>query len=174
MLNRISLKYFRQNQKEAAGVRGNRLGSAAISVAFPTERGPGDRELLFEQDAHYRARMPRPHIAVLGLFAADLTSRVPRLPHWHETLEGLGATLGAGGKASNQAIAAARLGAAASFIGKVGADPFGDMAKRLYDREGVDRTHLATSASEATGTALILTTRAAITPSWSTVGPPRR
>ena len=100
--------------------------------------------------------MPRPRIAVLGLFAADLTSRVPRLPHWHETLEGLGATLGPGGKASNQAIAAARLGAAASFIGKVGADPFGEMAKRLYDREGVDRTHLATSDSDATGTALIL------------------
>jgi ribokinase len=100
--------------------------------------------------------MPRPRIAVLGLFTLDLTSRVPRLPHWHETLPGLGATLGPGGKASNQAIAAARLGAAASFIGKVGADPFGEMAKRLYDREGVDRTHLATSDSDATGTALIL------------------
>jgi ribokinase len=100
--------------------------------------------------------MPRPRIAVLGLFAADLTSRVPRLPHWHETLEGLGAALGPGGKASNQAIAAARLGAAVSFIGKVGADPFGEMAMRLYDREGIDRAHLATSSSEPTGTALIL------------------
>src|SRR5579883_3385064 len=100
--------------------------------------------------------MPQPRIAVLGLFAADLTSRVPRLPHWHETLEGLGATLGPGGKASNQAIAAARLGAAASFIGKVGADPFGEMAKRLYDREGVDRRHLAVSETAPTGTALIL------------------
>jgi ribokinase len=100
--------------------------------------------------------MPRPRIVVLGLFAADLTSRVPRLPHWHETLEGLGATLGPGGKASNQAIAAARLGAVASFIGKVGADPFGEMAKRLYDQEGVDRSHLATGTSAVTGTALIL------------------
>jgi ribokinase len=100
--------------------------------------------------------MPRPRVAVMGLFAADLTSRVPRLPHWHETLEGLGATLGPGGKASNQAIAAARLGASASFIGKVGDDPFGEMAKALYDREGVDRSHLATSAGHATGTALIL------------------
>jgi len=100
--------------------------------------------------------MARPRIAVMGLFAADLVSRVPRLPHWHETLEALGAALGPGGKASNQAIAAARLGADARFIGKVGADPFGEMAKRLYDEEGVDRTHLATSAGEATGTALIL------------------
>jgi ribokinase len=100
--------------------------------------------------------MPRPRIAVLGLFAADLTSRVSRLPRWHETLEGMGATLGPGGKGSNQAIAAARLGAAASFIGKVGADPFGAMAMRLYDQEGIDRAHLATSSSEPTGTALIL------------------
>lgn len=100
--------------------------------------------------------MSRPRVAVLGLFAADLTSRVPRLPQWHETLEGLGATLGPGGKASNQAIAAARLGAAASFIGKVGADAFGDMARQLYDREGVDHSHLVTSTADATGTALIL------------------
>ena len=100
--------------------------------------------------------MSRPRIAVLGLFAADLTSRVPRLPHWHETLPGLGATLGPGGKGSNQAIAAARLGAAVSFIGKVGADPFGDMAVRLYDKEGIDRAHLAISPTEPTGTALIL------------------
>jgi ribokinase len=92
----------------------------------------------------------------MGLFAADLTSRVPRLPHWHETLVGLGATLGPGGKASNQAIAAARLGAAVSFIGKVGIDPFGAMAKALYDGEGIDRRHLHESATEATGTALIL------------------
>src|SRR5215470_16394374 len=100
--------------------------------------------------------MAPPRIAVLGLFAADLTSRVTRLPRWHETLEGLGASLGPGGKASNQAIAAARLGAAVSFIGKVGADPFGDMAKRLYDREGIDHQHLYTSETEPTGTALIL------------------
>jgi len=100
--------------------------------------------------------MSRPRIAVLGLFAADLTSRVPRLPHWHETLVGFGATLGPGGKASNQAIAAARLGASVSFIGKVGTDAFGAMAKALYDAEGVDRKHLHESATEATGTALIL------------------
>jgi ribokinase len=100
--------------------------------------------------------MPRPHIAVLGLFAADLTSRVSRLPRWHETLEGLGASLGPGGKGSNQAIAAARLGAAVSFIGKVGADPFGDMARRLYEQEGIDHAHLVTSPTAPTGTALIL------------------
>jgi ribokinase len=100
--------------------------------------------------------MARPRIAVLGLFAADLTSRVTRLPRWHETLEGLGAALGPGGKGSNQAIAAARLGASVSFIGKVGADPFGDMAKRLYEREGIDHTHLYISEAEPTGTALIL------------------
>src|SRR5262249_53397380 len=103
-----------------------------------------------------RCSMARLRIAVLGLFAADLTSRVTRLPRWHETLEGLGATLGPGGKGSNQAIAAVRLGASVSFIGKVGADPFGDMAKRLYEREGIDHAHLYTSDAEPTGTALIL------------------
>ncbi|MGE5201269.1 MAG: ribokinase [Acidobacteriota bacterium] len=100
--------------------------------------------------------MRRPRIAVLGIFAADVTSRVARLPRWHETLIGEGASLGPGGKGSNQAIAAARLGAEVALIAKIGSDSFGAMARELYAREGIDTTHLAVDSEAPTGVALIL------------------
>ena len=100
--------------------------------------------------------MRRPRIAVLGIFAADVTSRVVRLPRWHETLIGEGASLGPGGKGSNQAVAAARLGADVALIAKIGSDPFGAVARELYAREGIDTTHLAVDSEAPTGVALIL------------------
>ena len=100
--------------------------------------------------------MTRPRVAVLGIFAADVVSRVERLPLWHETLLGLGASLGPGGKGSNQAVAAARLGAEVSFIAKIGADPFGALARDLYAAEGIDTAHLHVDPEAPTGVALIL------------------
>ncbi|HVM80197.1 MAG TPA: ribokinase [Stellaceae bacterium] len=100
--------------------------------------------------------MRRPRIAVLGIFAADVTSRVARLPRWHETLIGEGASLGPGGKGSNQAVAAARLGAEVTLIAKIGADSFGELARGLYAREGIDTAHLAVDPEAPTGVALIL------------------
>ena len=43
-----------------------------------------------------------------------------------------------GGKGANQAVAAARLGATVRFVGKVGADPFGEAARDNLRRYGVD------------------------------------
>ena len=100
--------------------------------------------------------MRRPRIAVLGIFAADVTSRVARLPRRHETLIGEGASLGPGGKASNQAVAAARLGAEVALIARIGADPFGALARELYAREGIDTAHLAVDPAAPTGVAIIL------------------
>jgi len=100
--------------------------------------------------------MIRPRIAVLGIFAADVVSRVERLPRWHETLLGQGASLGPGGKGSNQAIAAARLGAEVTFIAKIGADAFGAMARELYAAEGIGTAHLHVDPAAPTGVALIL------------------
>lgn len=48
-------------------------------------------------------------IVVLGIFAADLAFRAERMPRMGETLLGQQFTLGAGGKGSNQAVAATRV-----------------------------------------------------------------
>ena len=51
------------------------------------------------------------NVVILGVFVADNTYRAPRHPRIGETILGSNFALGPGGKGSNQAVAAARLGA---------------------------------------------------------------
>ena len=95
-------------------------------------------------------------VTVLGIFAADLTFRARGIPDWGETLLGEEFQIGPGGKGSNQAIAAARLGAEVVFITKLGRDMFGDMARRTYLAEGVNRRHIHESPTHMTGAAAIV------------------
>lgn len=76
-------------------------------------------------------------IAVVGSYGVGLTMRVPRLPEAGETLLGGAFDEGPGGKGSNQAIGAARLGAEVSLLTAVGDDAFGRNALELWRREGV-------------------------------------
>jgi len=94
-------------------------------------------------------------ITVLGSYVADLAFRLDALPRWGETRMGASFGLGPGGKGSNQAVAAARAGGRVSFVSKVGEDPFGEMARRMYGEEGIDTEYLY-SSKEMTGAAAIL------------------
>jgi ribokinase len=76
-------------------------------------------------------------IVILGVFVADTAYRAKRPPRMGETLLGTGFALGPGGKGSNQAVAAARLGANVSFITRLGKDPFAEMAMRAWKEAGV-------------------------------------
>jgi len=100
--------------------------------------------------------MTPPRITIMGIFVADLAFRTPRLPAWGETVLGSDFRIGPGGNGSNQAVAAARLGAQVSFISKVGRDAFGDLARRTYAEEGIDVQFLYESADIATGAASIV------------------
>lgn len=62
---------------------------------------------------------------------------------------------GFGGDCSNVAIAAARHGARAAMLTAVGDDAFGRAFLDLWDREGVDRTHVLCRAGERTGVYMI-------------------
>lgn len=95
------------------------------------------------------------NIVVLGSVNADLVLRCERLPAPGETVHGREFKVLPGGKGANQAVAAARLGAAVSFIGCVGADDHGREARRRLAAEGIDLTHLA-DAALPTGVAMIL------------------
>ena len=94
-------------------------------------------------------------ITVMGSFVADLAFKTDRLPAWGETYMGREFRLGPGGKGSNQAVAAARAGATVSFIGKVGDDPFGELARSMFRREGIDAQYLF-GGQDATGAASIV------------------
>jgi ribokinase len=95
-------------------------------------------------------------VTVLGSFIADLTVRAPRLPAWGETVFGSGVRLGPGGKGSNQAVAAARLGAEVSFIGALGGDAFAELARRTWVAEGIDAAFCVEVPDRGTGAAAVL------------------
>lgn len=93
-------------------------------------------------------------IVILGVFVADTAYRADRMPRIGETLLGNSFTLGPGGKGSNQAVAAARLGAEVSLITRLGTDPFADMAMAVWAKAGV--TPVVTRVPEGyTGAAFI-------------------
>lgn len=79
-----------------------------------------------------------PRITVVGSFAVGLTLRAPRFPVPGETLLGSDFDQGPGGKGSNQAVAAARLGAQVAFVGAVGEDDLARVADGLFAAEGVE------------------------------------
>lgn len=58
---------------------------------------------------------------------------------------------GVGGDSSNMVIAAARLGARAGYVTRVGDDAFGRMLRDLWEAEGVDSHGVATDAEAPTG-----------------------
>jgi len=95
-------------------------------------------------------------ITVMGSFVADLAFRTPQLPAWGQTIMGTSFKLGPGGKGSNQAVAAARLGAKVSFVSKLGRDTFGDLARQTYKEEGIDTRFLFSTEEHATGAATII------------------
>ncbi len=77
------------------------------------------------------------YIVDLGVFVADTAYRADRAPRMGETILGNSFALGPGGKGSNQAVAAARLGADVRFLSKLGQDPFADMALATWAEAGV-------------------------------------
>ncbi len=95
-----------------------------------------------------------PDICMVGSAMTDLVARVARLPEPGETVFGSSFTQGFGGKGSNQAVMAARLGARVSAVVKLGRDSFGDAVRRNYEEQGVDTTFVGT-AEDASGVALI-------------------
>jgi len=98
--------------------------------------------------------MGKKGVAILGIFVADLAFRAGRMPGIGETIAGSGFKMGPGGKGSNQSVAAARVGAAVTFISKIGKDAFGDIALDTWRREGVT-ARVATAEGEPTGAAFI-------------------
>lgn len=95
------------------------------------------------------------HITVLGGINMDLSFRCPRVPQPGETVSARGFSQGTGGKGANQAVAAARSGATAHFIGAVGRDPFGAQAIQALKAEGVATEHVH-EVDAPTGIAMIM------------------
>ncbi|NUQ71716.1 MAG: ribokinase [Chthonomonadales bacterium] len=96
-----------------------------------------------------------PRVLVIGSANTDMVVRVPRIPSPGETVVGGDLAVVPGGKGANQAVAAARLGASVSFVGRVGNDVFGDTARSSLSSHGIDVTSLRTDSGASSGVALI-------------------
>ena len=93
-------------------------------------------------------------VLVLGSVNVDVTVVLDHLPRAGETVSGGVLRRDHGGKGGNQAVAAARAGAAVRFVGAVGRDADGDDVLAVLAGEGVGVDDV-TRATAATGTALI-------------------
>jgi ribokinase len=95
-------------------------------------------------------------VFVVGSINIDLVVRVERLPAPSETVTGGDFARHHGGKGANQAVAAARLGAAVTFVGAVGDDEHGRAALDDLRTEGVNTGGVAIVSDTPTGVALIV------------------
>ncbi|MFI5489845.1 ribokinase [Micromonospora echinaurantiaca] len=97
-------------------------------------------------------------VVVVGSTNLDLVVTAPQLPRPGETVLGENFRTVPGGKGANQAVAAARAGAACGFVGAVGDDEFGAQLRASLVAAGVDVRGLRTVPGPS-GVALIAVDR---------------
>ncbi|MEP7158284.1 MAG: PfkB family carbohydrate kinase [Chloroflexota bacterium] len=98
----------------------------------------------------------RGNVLVVGSINVDLVIRVGELPAPGRTVSGGTFARHNGGKGANQAMAAARAGAAVTLVGAVGDDEFGRGALVDLSAAGVDVSRVSVLSGAATGLALIV------------------
>jgi len=97
----------------------------------------------------------KPRIAVLGSINMDLVARCSRLPLPGETVIASSFSEVSGGKGANQAVAAARLGAYVTMVGRVGDDALASRLRANLDREGIDTTFVLETEQCPSGIAIV-------------------
>lgn len=101
--------------------------------------------------------MPRQaQLVVVGSSNTDMVVKAARIPAPGQTILGGEFLLNPGGKGANQAVAAARLGAAVTFVARLGRDVFGDQALAGFQREGLDTRYVVRDSERPSGVALIM------------------
>lgn len=94
-------------------------------------------------------------VLVVGSANVDYIARVPHVPAPGQTILASELSQHSGGKGANQAVAAARLGAAVTFVGCVGRDADGQALVAQLEAEGIDTRGVETVGDARTGVALV-------------------
>lgn len=94
-------------------------------------------------------------VFVAGSINMDVVATADRHPRVGETVAGRQVLYFPGGKGANQAVAASRLGARTTLIGRLGKDSFGGELKAFLADQGIDLGYIQETAEAHTGTAII-------------------
>jgi ribokinase len=94
-------------------------------------------------------------VFVAGSINMDVVATADRHPQVGETVAGKAVLYFPGGKGANQAVAAAKLGASSTLIGRLGTDTFGQELRTFLAAQGIDLALVKDTAEAHTGTALI-------------------
>ena len=97
----------------------------------------------------------KPYILVVGSSNTDMVIKADHLPMPGETILGGTFFMNPGGKGANQAVAAARLNGAVTFICKTGNDIFGRQSLQLFEEEGINTSFILSDPKHPSGVALI-------------------
>lgn len=99
--------------------------------------------------------MDRKQITVVGSYNVGLFLKGKDIPTPGQTLMGDTFTEGGGGKGSNQAVAAAKLGADTYFVGCIGTDNYGKNALKMYEEQKISAKYIRRDESIHTGISVI-------------------
>jgi ribokinase len=94
-------------------------------------------------------------VFVAGSINMDVVATAERHPQLGETVAGREVLYFPGGKGANQAVAAAKLGAVTTLIGRVGRDAFGRDLRTFLAAQGIDLAFVRDTPEAHTGTAII-------------------
>jgi ribokinase len=98
----------------------------------------------------------QPCVVSIGSINADLQVRSDGWPKQSETLLARDFLFASGGKGTNVAYLAAKLGLPAMLVGRVGDDSFANVALQAVEHLGVDLTHVRRMPGSATGVSMIV------------------
>jgi ribokinase len=99
-------------------------------------------------------------VYVAGSINMDVVATADRHPKIGETIAGNAVLYFPGGKGANQAVAAAKLGAPTTLIGRLGTDAFGRELRAFLGAQGIDLKYLRETPDVHSGTAIITVTEA--------------
>jgi len=94
-------------------------------------------------------------VFVAGSINMDVVATAERHPRLGETVAGREVLYFPGGKGANQAVAAAKLGAVTTLIGRVGTDAFGRDLRAFLAAQGIDLAFVQDTPEAHSGTAII-------------------
>ncbi len=95
-------------------------------------------------------------LVIIGSYLVALVMDTERIPMKGETILAKNFRTAYGGKGSDMAVQAARLGADVHFVGSIGDDDFGRAFRDLMVEEGVNIDHLKSHEELATGAGFII------------------